>query len=161
MQRVMVPMTAADGQPTGAGWFDLDKATVYSEATEWDGHNQVSVHESGRFASFRHQQLIRTSGGRWVLNRWARIDSEPETWEYITEDQAQQWLMINGDEDAIAQWWPETEEERGPGRPVEVGGKPVNIRLGDLQTEVDQLAAANGVSRAEMARRLIQRALES
>lgn len=45
------------------------------------------------------------------------------------------------------------------GRPAV--GTPVNIRLGDeLLAQVDQFAAAEGVSRAEAIRQLVQRGLK-
>lgn len=143
-----------DGVVTG--WFDLDGAEVYHEATRWDGNNNVSIHT----ARFDHQQLLRTAGGRWVLCCWSQWQGTQTTYQFVSEETARDWLIKNGDDEVVAKYWGELETERGPGRP-EVG-QAINVRLGDdLLARVDALAAARAVSRAALLRDLVAAAMDA
>lgn len=140
---------------TLAGWFDPDKAEIREE--ENTQGNMVGIHSGVH----KHEALYRTAGGRWVLHRWSDYrDSEP-TYEFITDDQAKKWLIIDESDSAnqlIERYFGELEEERGPGRP-EIGGR-VNLRLGDaLVAALDARAKSEGINRAELARRLLTDAL--
>jgi hypothetical protein len=136
------------------GWFDLDKAVGIPERLIWDGNNNVSVHV-GRC---EHQRLYRTSGGRWVLHTWSQWVGTQPTYAYISDDDAKTWLLRNESDDIITQYFGPLEDERGPGQPAI--GKPVPIRFDpSILARVDARATGEGVSRAEMVRRLVDAAL--
>jgi hypothetical protein len=138
------------------GWFDPSKAEQFGEATHWDGQNNVSVIADERYG---HQALYRTPRGRWVLNKWSQWAGSEDTYEYISDDRAREWLLKCGHDDAVEKYFGELEEESGPGRPPI--GSPINVRLGDeLQARVDA-AALPGEKRAATIRRLLEKALES
>ncbi len=142
-----------------AGWFDPDKAEVAKEGSRWNGNNHVGV-LSGIETSVGGEYLYRTAGGRWIRYVNARdYFNGPETYEFLTEDEARTWLIRSEDNDDVLQaHFGELEDERGPGRP-EVG-KPINVRLGDdLLTRVDAVAEKRGKSRADTIRDLIAQAL--
>ncbi|MUL61064.1 hypothetical protein B5P44_00500 [Mycobacterium sp. CBMA 213] len=147
------------GTRTLAGWFDISKAEGFAEDTRWDGNNTVGL-SSGVPTNFGGDQLIHTSGGRWVLYRdRSRYFNGRDTHHFVSENVAREWLLTNGHDDDAATYFGPTEEERGPGRP-EVG-KPINVRLGDLLADVDDYAADNDLSRAEAIRSLIAIAVGS
>lgn len=156
MPRINVYADDEDGQRILAGWFDPDKAEVAAEDFRYDEHtNRVSVHTGDQFY---HQALYHTSGGRWVLHCWSQWQGSVPTYEFLTDEQAKTWLLVNGSDDVIAEHFGEVEEERGPGRP-EVG-KPINVRLGDeLLAQVDAEAKRCGKSRADTLRDLVAQAL--
>lgn len=141
---------------TLAGWFNEESATEIAERTEWDGRNQVSVHQLAD--EFHHQSLYRTKGGRWVLCTWSQWDGHEARYEFVDDATAKEWLIVNGSGDVITQHFGEVAEESGPGRP-EVG-TPINIRLGDeLLPRVDAEAALRGQTRAATIRGLVAAAL--
>lgn len=141
------------------GWFDLDAAEhVLEEDTRWNGQSMIGV-ISGM--QINRAQLYRTSGGRWVENQDSRPEfNGPNMWRFLTDDEARDWMVKSGGneaEEALKEWFPDTPDEVGPnlgGRPA-VGPK-VEVRL-DPETlaKVDKRAAAEGVKRAEMLRRII------
>jgi hypothetical protein len=136
-------------------WFDPDTATEIAEATDWDGHNQQSVH-TGKHG--HHQSLYRTKSGRWVLCAWSQWQGTLPHYEFIPDEAAREWLIVNESDELLAKHFGEVEPERGPGRP-EVG-KPINIRLGDdLLGQVDAQAARQGDTRADVLRELVAEAL--
>ena len=139
-----------------AGWFDENKAERFSEATWWDGSNHVSVATGSQWD---HQVLYRTKGGRWVLHSWSQWQGRPERYRFITDAEAQTWLLKNEHDAAVERFFGEIEEERGPGRP-EIG-PVIQVRLPEeLLERVDALAGQTGASRAETIRQLLERALE-
>ena len=152
MRRINVHGVGPDGRRTLVGWFDLDRATIIKERTRWDGRRHVSVHTADRFD---HQDLYRTRGGRWVLHSWSEWAGREETYEYISDERAREWLLLNEDDDLVETHFGAIEEERGPGRP-EVG-RPINWRPGDaLLARIDELAEQRGQSRAETLRYLVE-----
>ena len=139
-----------------AGWFDENKAERFSEATWWDGSNHVSVATGSQWD---HQVLYRTKGGRWVLHSWSQWQGRPERYRFITDAEAQTWLLKNEHDAAVERFFGEIEEERGPGRP-EIG-PVIQVRLPEEMTaQLDALAERDGVPRAEVIRRLLGEALE-
>lgn len=137
------------------GWFNAHTAEFFKEATTWDGNNHISVHTGSQW---HHQGLYRTKGGRWVLNCWSNWQGSQETYQFITEQDARTWLLKNDDDAAAERFFGPIEEERGPGRP-EIG-PPVNVRFPeDVLTRLDVAARAEGISRAEKIRRLVEAAL--
>lgn len=139
-----------------AGWFNPETATCYNQGKEWDGNNMVGVITRSQWVD---EYLYRTAGGRWVLNHDAsRYHNGSDDYRFLTDDEARDWLLRSEINDkAIEEHFGELEEERGPGRP-EIG-PPVNIRLGDLLPKIDARANAEGVTRAELVRRLVAAAL--
>ncbi|TXJ75433.1 hypothetical protein E2C11_23255 [Streptomyces lavendulae] len=146
------------------GWFDMDRAThVLEEETRWDGQNYRGV-ISGLQTS--RADLYITAGGRWIEHHDARREfSGPNLWTELTTDQARDWMIKCGSDEAeaaLAKYLPDTPDESpSPGGRPEVGPK-VETRLArkDL-ARVDDRAAAEGVSRAEMLRRLILASLDA
>lgn len=136
------------------GWFDLDKADMIQQDTEWNGNNHISVHTRSQWDS---QTLYRTSGGRWVLNHSSAWQGTTPRWEFVTDEQARRWLTVNNSDAEIAKYFAPLAEESGPaptGRPAV--GPAINVRLGDdLLATVDARATDEGVTRAEMIRRLV------
>lgn len=141
------------------GWFDLDAAEhVLEEERRWDGQNMRGV-ISGM--QINRAQLYRTSSGRWVENQDSRPEfNGPNVWRFLTNDEAREWMIKSGGQDAeeaLKKWFPEMPDESGPnlgGRPA-VGPK-VDVRLDpDTLAKVDARAAQEGVKRAEMLRRII------
>lgn len=131
------------------GWFDPDRATEYTENTEWDGNNNVSVATGSQW---RHEMLYLTAGGRWVLHTWSRWQGDTPKYEFVDDERARQWLLLNNHDQSADEIAP-VETERGPGRP-EVGAR-VDVRLGELLPAVDTYAASHGLSRATAIRKLV------
>lgn len=142
------------------GWFYPESATRYAEDTRWDGNNNVSVNPVGPFG---HQALYRTAGGRWVLNTWSQYQGVAERYEFVTDERARQWLILNNEDDAIVQWFGPLEEESGPSK----GGRPAigpEISVAyprDLLDRIDAAAKETGVSRSEWIRRAAESALQA
>jgi hypothetical protein len=145
-----------DGSTKLVGWFDDKACESWMEATEWDGHNRIG--RSTR-SQWDHEVLIRTAGGRWVLNRHSQRQGVMETYEFVGSDRARDWLLLNGHDDEVERLFGEpVEPERGPGRP-EVGPM-VNVRMEPAMIErLDEYAGLHGLSRAETIRQLVARAL--
>lgn len=141
------------------GYFDLDAATeIIKEDTRFDGNNNVSVHNIDRFA---HQRLIRTARGRWVLDHWSQYEGDQGLVSYLTDDQARDWLLVNGDDEIVARYFGEQPDERGPGRPS-IGGKLAPTDLGDeLLARVETEATQDGTTRAATVRALLAEALDA
>lgn len=137
-----------------AGWFDLDKATAFEEDTEWDGSNRIS---KATGSQWNHQMLYRTAKGRWVLHCWSQWQGSTPSYEFIGDTDAREWLIAQREDEAVAKYFGDLEEERGPGRP-EVGGA-IHVRLGGLLPRVDAEAERLGVNRAEAVRRLLAKVL--
>lgn len=146
----------AEQPPQAAGYFASEKAEVWTSKTEWDGQNRVDVNTRDYTCS---QFLYRTAQGRWVLNVVSKWVGTPETYTYISDTEARDWLLFNDHDTDLYKYFGEAEEERGPGRP-EIGGR-VNVRLGDLVQQVDAWATAHGVKQAEAIRQLIARGLST
>jgi hypothetical protein len=138
------------------GWFDEAKAEEFKEATRWDGSNHISIATGSQWD---HQALYRTAGGRWVLHSWSQWQGRPERYRFITDAEAQTWLLKNEHDAAVERFFGEIEEERGPGRP-EIG-PVIQVRLPEeLLQQVDTAAKKAGLSRAETIRQLLEGALE-
>lgn len=139
------------GERRVIGWFDYDAAEKFAEDTDWDGSNHVSVNTG---SSWTHEMLLRTkTEGQWVLQRSSNYQDSLDSYEYVSGDQAREWLIRNHRDEDVARFFGELEEERGPGRP-EVGGA-VHVRLGELLGRVDAFAAESKVTRAEAIRELV------
>lgn len=165
MNRINVFRTEDDGSGVPQfvldGHFIEDKAELIDEDTRWNGNNHVSVHTTDQFA---HQRLYRTAGGRWVLNCWSQRVTVPETYEFLDDEQARTWLLVNESDDVIEKYLGAIPEERGPGRPSldGDGGDSAGIlfRPGkELRARIDAEAARRGTTRAALLRDIISTAL--
>lgn len=150
----------ADGQ---LRWFD-DEATqtAVTEGTNWDGNNRrgaVSGLQTNRAC------LYLTRGGRWVEHSDASCEfNGPDIWRFLTDDEAQQWLIRAADAgrdadqaaEALAKFFPELPEETGPsvgGRPKV--GPPINVAFpSELLTRIDAAADRSALSRAAWLRQV-------
>jgi hypothetical protein len=146
MSRVAV---TEDGQYVGR--FEWDKAERWSDR-DYNGN--------GSGGAGRGEAVMLTAGGRWVLENWTNWQGQRNTYRYIIGNEAQAWLMRNGEDAAVEKYFgdlPE-EEDRRAGRP-EIGGR-VTIALGTGNLErVDAWAQAEGISRAEWVRRAVEAAV--
>ena len=135
------------------GWFDYDKVTKWAEGTRWDGNNNVSLMDVGKYG---HQALIKTAQGKWVIHFWSQWMNTPDDFWYITPDEARAWLIrAEHSAEAIADaGLGDLPEETGPnlgGRPA-IGGH-VSVALGDdLLGQLDAEASRTGVTRATLIR---------
>jgi hypothetical protein len=141
-------------EPPVVGWFDPDTAERFSEAREPDG---TSVATRSRW---EHEYLYRTRKGRWVLEHESNYQNGRDWHEFVTDEQAEAWLLRNGHGKAAKKLFGPAADERSAGRP-EIGGA-VHVRLGDLRVRVDAYAAAqlDGMTRAEAVRELVRLGLE-
>jgi hypothetical protein len=155
MNRINVVEDGYEDGPTLVGWFDLDRASAYEEATDWDGSNRVSL-ATGNYAE--HEILYRTAGGRWVLHHYSQWRGQTPTYKFIRDSEARDWLLLCEHDEAVAKHFGEVAEESGPGRP-EIGGA-IHVRLGDDKAAVDTYAADQGITASEAVRRFVRQGLK-
>lgn len=145
------------------GWFVLESATPYLEQTEYvSDFEKVSVNTRSEHA---HETLYRTKRGQWVLKRWSDYELDNvETYEFVVEEAAKRWLILNDEDAAVEKYFGPMGEEDGPnlgGRPS-IGPQVPSFPMPQtLLDRVDQHARDEGISRAEAMRRLMERGLES
>ena len=96
------------------GWFDYDKAEKIHEDTEWDGSNHISVATGSQWD---HEMLLRTAQGRWVLKTYSNRQGVMDSYRFVKDGEAREWLLSNNDDANAAKYFGPVEEERGPGRP--------------------------------------------
>lgn len=156
MARINVYDYPDEESPTLAGHFDPEKAALIREDTRWseDAGQHVSIVSGGRYT---HEGLYRTAGGRWVLNRWSQWQGDAETYQFIDDETAKDWLERNESYGEVERYFGQQEEESGPpriGRP-EIGGR-VTTALGEERLAwIDAYAAQCGIKRAEAFRQLV------
>lgn len=113
------PTTA--GERTLVGWFDDAKARLFEEGKRWNGQNNVGVISGLQIGS---ECLWLTGGQRWVREYDSSHEFDgPHYYQFITPDAAREWLLRNGDDDAVEELFGPIEEESGPEgarHPVEV-----------------------------------------
>lgn len=142
-----------DSETHLAGWFNSDAATLYKEATRWDGNNHISVNTGSQWD---HEALYRTKAGRWVLNTWSQWEGREERYTFVDDAAAKDWLLRNEEDAAVEQWFGELEEESGPSK----GGRPkvgpeINIAYPeDLLKRIKAAADRSGLSRAAWLRQV-------
>ncbi len=73
-------------------WFDLDKATSWTEGRYFDGNNHISLATG---TQWDHEKLFRTAGGRWILYGWSQWQGRRETWTEVSNADAARWLVKN------------------------------------------------------------------
>ena len=129
------------------GWFDRAKATCFEEGTRWDGNNKVGLCSD---RPWEHEALYRTAGGRWVLNHWSNWQGSTETYHFISDDEAHDWLIRSEDnEEALAEHFdlPDEAEPRTMGRPP-IGDQISVAMPTPLLVRIDAAADVAGVSRS-------------
>lgn len=142
------------------GWFDPGAATVYQQGHEFDGNNMIGTITRNQWID---EWLLRTAGGRWVIHRDAsRHFNGPDTYRFVDDDEAGEWLLRSSDEDAAAavvEHFGPVGAESGPGRP-EVG-PAFSVRFPrELLAQVDAAASATGMTRAAWLRHAAEGALD-
>lgn len=144
---IISPATEDDEGGRLVGWFDPDRAERFDQARTWDGNNRVGVITRSDFVD---EYLYRTAAGRWVLNHDAhRCNNGPNTYRYLTEEEAQDWLIRSEvNDEAVTRFFGELPDEPpAPGRP-EIG-PAFSVRFpADLLARVDAAAAEAGITRA-------------
>jgi hypothetical protein len=138
-------------EPQLLGWFDPKAAEVFEQDKRWDGSNMIGVITGSQWID---ESLYRTKGGRWVLNSNAsRYHSGPNTYTFITGEQARDWLLRSEcNDEAIARFFGEIEDERGPGRP-KVGDQVCFTVPADVLTDLDAIAERDKTTRSALLRR--------
>jgi hypothetical protein len=142
------------------GWFTPEECVALVEANVLSDAEFERAHRKGPVRPLI-ETLYRTPEGRWVLQTAPRGSFEgkaPKRHEFLTDDQALEWLTRQGYESRIAEFFGELPNESGPGRP-EIGGR-VQVRLGSLLTEVDAYAKRRDITRAEAVRVLVAAGLD-
>ena len=74
-------------------WFDMDKATKYSEESEWNGNNYISK-ATGK--QCYHENIFVTKSGKYILHSWSNYQGVSETFEEISKKQAANWFSKQG-----------------------------------------------------------------
>jgi len=96
------------GEQVLAGWFSNDAARYFGEDTWWDGRNNISVNTGSQW---NHEGLYLTSSGRWVLNQWSQWQGSRETYRYVPEDWAREWLIRNNHDEDVTELFGSLEPE--------------------------------------------------
>lgn len=146
MSRVAV---TEDGQY--AGHFDWGKAGRWSDR---------DVNGNGSGGAGYGEAVMLTAGGKWVLEHWTLMQGVRNTYEWITAEEAQAWLIRHGAHEVVEEYFGDEPDEvdRRAGRP-EIGGR-VTLALGTGNlARVDAWAEAEGISRAEWVRRAVEAAV--
>jgi hypothetical protein len=99
------------GGPQLAGWFDANKARLFNEDKWWNGSNHVSVNTA---SEHDHQWLYRTAGGRWVLCQSSAWVDRQTICTFLDDRAALDWLLLNREDAAAAEFFGETPSEHGP-----------------------------------------------
>lgn len=142
---------SADAGPELLGWFDPDKATRFGEDTEWDGSNHISVATGSQWD---HEALLRTAQGRWVLSTYSNRQGVMNTYRFISDNDAREWLLRNNSDDEAAKYFGPVGEERGPGRPKVGEQVCFTVSAEDLAI-IDNMAKQGGKGRSEVLRNAV------
>ena len=77
----------------GGSWFDLDAASRWDEACEFDGRNMIS---RATGSQWDHELLFRTRQGTWIINQYSACQGSIETYEKVSEEEAARWVTGQG-----------------------------------------------------------------
>lgn len=144
--RISIYATDPDqhGMKTVEGWYDPDAVTVdLDEARDFDGHSHI-----GRSSSMKinRQNLVRTSGGRWVLTTDRRPEfNGPLERVFVTDEQARQWLLVNDHEETAEKWFGPIGDEHASLRTLGERLAAAQAALDKLKAEYRQACIAEGV----------------
>jgi len=95
------------------GWFDDSSITErFEEKTYFDGRNCRSVNTGSQWD---HHELIRTAEGRWVLHHTSQWQHKRPRWEFISDWEAKQWLLLNDYDRDVERIFGPIPPEQGPG----------------------------------------------
>lgn len=141
MSRVAV--TTEDGRY--AGHFDWDKAGRWSDrdVITGDGSGGAGVGEA----------VMLTAGGKWALEHWTNWQGQSNRYHWINAEEAHAWLLRNGENEAVEEYFGDQPEEINLGGRPAIGGEAL-VRLGELRAPIDEYAARAELSRAAAVRRL-------
>lgn len=148
MARVNVHSYGQDEQCRYAGWYDDSTLTEdVSEKADWNGNNHV-----GRCSGLQtsRQRLLRTKAGRWVRYNDARSEfNGPLKIEFVTDDEAREWLLRNDEVDLAEKYFGPVGQERPD---LEVMGRQLRRALENYRTEAVRQMNARIVSESAVAR---------
>lgn len=81
---------------------ELEPGVIVEDFTDnfdfYDREHLTSAHTGDEF---RGETLYYTAAGKWILEHWSRWQDEREWYEYITDEQAWEWLVENGENEAV------------------------------------------------------------
>lgn len=148
----MARIVVRDGNQIG--WFDPDASQRYDDGIRLNGFlNRVGCCSGSEFVD---EYLYRTPGGRWVLNTdSARTYGGGDRYEFVPDDAARDWLVRSEVNDAaLAEHFPDTPTEAGPGRPGI--GPAIKIRMTqDILDRLEVRADALGTTRSALIRQAV------
>lgn len=64
----------------------------WDEATDWDGHNQIS---RATGSQWEHQKLYRSKKGRYYVVHWSNWQGTRDHAEWVSPQEAARWLLTN------------------------------------------------------------------
>lgn len=138
--------------PRFVGFFYSDKAERFPENTRWNGNDLVSVHSIDKWA---HQSLYRTAQGRWVIEQTSQWQGVEDKCWYVDDEAARNWLLINGDDEAVERLLGPLEAEQGPGRPSIGPAIPIKFPPA-VRAMLDAEAGEQRVSVSELVRSIVE-----
>lgn len=81
-----------EGEFTGH-WFNPDAAILFiKENTRWNGSNHIS---KATGEQFEHEALYYTKSGKFILNHYSDWQGTNETYEWLDEGEAVNWIIKN------------------------------------------------------------------
>ena len=156
--------TIADDGTEQLGWFDPNKCEQWEPGRTFDGENRV-LNTVSDYA-IAYDTLYRTPGGRWIREVISRRAGVADSYDYLTDDQARDWLIRaegDGTEEAIERFFGELPDESPAiGRPSIGDARDIKLLIPvELLGRIDDAADSAGVSRAEWLRTAAEQALSS
>lgn len=132
-----------------AGWFDY-----HALLGKWSDRDPVTGNGSG--GAGRGHAVLLTKSGRWVLEAWTAWSGDTPTHWYISPDEAREWLLRHGEDEAVEEHFGKPPAEARIGRP-QVGDHRRTITAPmDLWEQVDAAAGEEGVTAPEVVRRALR-----
>ena len=89
-------------------WFNPDQAERFDESTFWDGDNNVSFATG---SEWDHETLYRTADDQWVKHFTSQYEGRGESWAILDPEEAYTWLLQNGHEEAVPEYFLAQEED--------------------------------------------------
>ena len=89
-------------------WFDPDRAERFDESTLGDGENNVSFATG---SEWDHETLYRTPDDQWVKHFTSQYEGRTESWAILDPEEAYTWLLQNGHEEAVPEYFLAQEED--------------------------------------------------
>ena len=79
-------------------WFDIDKAEVFKEETDWNGSNHIS---RATGSQFDHEFLYMTKSGKFILNRFSDYQGRGESYILLSKEEAAEWFASQSFSDEV------------------------------------------------------------